>query len=411
MQRIQVFPLDKSTLFRVANAFAPFAALGGTFSFVAVVIFGFGKGESWMTDFYWYYAGGVCFQNGSNMYDVGCFGPILQKLTGIQALAGLPYPPHFAPFAVGIAFPSISLSSHLFFSASIIISFAMAFVVVETERKVRAREMDDVPLSHLWALLIVLGSSGVWGAVWLGQISLLIALLVWIAFRQIHLGNTVAAGVLLAIISVKPQMASLLFLWVLLHGRFRVLIVAAVVAALMSSYVFVEMGIVPAINGWLSALATYQQYPMNALGGETIMGLPSLLALYGIAIPLPLATAIGALALCYLRFRSKVPPFSPIALSTILLVQMMVFSRPVDTILIAPAFALFWPSERSHPYHLIFFLFTIAMFCFPQQLVMRMFPFPEASHFRTLLITVLTILFGRQMLLGAIRFEFRKADQ
>jgi len=51
----------------------------------------------------------------------------------------------------------------------------------------------------------------------------------------------------------------------------------------------------------------------------------------------------------------------------------------------------------------------MALICFPQQIVARAFPFPEASHFRTLPVAVLTVLFFRQMLLGASRWEYWSA--
>ena len=411
MQDPHVPTQKNNPLFRALNVLAPLAALCGTLSFIAVAVFGFGKSGSPMGDFNWYYAGGLCFLRGSSMYDVGCFGPLIAEFSDVRALAGVPYPPHFAPFAAALATPSLFWSSLFFRVANISVAFAMAFVIVDTERRISRPEGSDVPLQHLWAIALVFGSSGVWGAVWLGQISFFIALLVWLAFRSIEAGNTLVAGVFLAIISVKPQMSVLLFVWILLHGRFKVLAVAAFFAGLLSLYAFAKMGVLPAIQGWAAGLAAYQSYPENVLGNGTIMGLPSFLALYGLTIPLPLATAIGAFVLLFLRIYSKAPPFSPIALSTILLVQMTVFSRPIDTVLIAPAFAVFWPSGRSHPRHLLLFLLTAAVICFPQQIAVALLPFPEVAHFRTLPIAVLAIVFIRQMLIGKTRFELRTADE
>ncbi|AXV17699.1 hypothetical protein CYG48_17920 (plasmid) [Neorhizobium sp. SOG26] len=409
MLKITVPPIQKGSLFSIADALSPLAALLGISSFIGVAVIGFGKSGSWMSDFNWYYAGGTCLLSGGNMYDLECFGPLIKELSGVEALAGLPYPPHFAPFAAVVAIPSLSVSSILFVFINIAVSMALAFVVVETERRVCGSDSRDVGLNHFWAIALVLGSSGVWGVVWLGQISLLIALFVWVAFRFLDRCNTVLAGVLLAIVSVKPQMAALLFFWLLLHGQWKVLAVAAAAAGFLSAYAFAKVGLAPSITGWITALAAYQHYPENMLGSGTIMGLPSLVALYGVDIPLPVATAIGALALVYLRVFSKASPFAPMALGTILLVQMMVFSRPIDIAFILPVFALFWPSRHSHPIQLLFFVVMMALICFPQQVVARAFPFPEASHFRTLPVAVLTVLFFRQMLLGASRWEYWSA--
>tara|TARA_R110000787_G_scaffold2243_3_gene9012 strand:+ start:56040 stop:57251 length:1212 start_codon:yes stop_codon:yes gene_type:complete len=385
---------------------APVAAIAGLLAFATVAIFGFGKEDgSWMGDFFWYFAGGKCFLMGSNMYDTECFAPILKELYNFTALAGLSYPPHFGPMAALFAIPPLFYSVHIFYVANILASLAMAVIVSKTISQTFGSRENGLSLSHLWALLLVMGSSGIWAAVWLGQFVIFAAICLWLAFQQIERGNDFNAAALLALASVKPQIAALVFLWLLLHGRFKILFIAGLIAAFLSSYTFAQMGIIPAIEGWFNGLGTYQQYPVNQLGNNSVMGIPSFLALYGISIPLPVATSIGALLIVFLRFRSNVAPYSPMALATILLVQMSVFSRPPDLILIAPVFALFWPTERSHILQTALFMLAMAVYCFPQQLVVKALPLTEAGHFRTLLLIVLTVAFIRQMLRGMSSFD------
>lgn len=401
---------DKS-LFGLVNSIAPFAAAAGILSFVAVTWFGVGKvAVSWACDFAWYFAGGRCFLTGSNMYAIECVGPMVTKVHGYSALAGLSYPPHFGPIAALVALLPIFYAKYVFFIANILASLAIVLILSNTVTRV-FKDREQEMLSHKWALLLVMGSSGLWAAVWIGQIAVFIAVCLWVAFRELELGHDFMAAILLALASVKPQMAALVFLWLLLHGQFKTLFFASVVAGLLSLYTFTQMGVMPAIDGWLKGVTTYQNYPVNQLGNDTIMGLPSFLALIGIEIPLWIAMLFGAAIILALRIKSSVPPFSPMALSTILLVQMMIFSRFYDMILIAPVFALFWPSNRSDATKLIIFLGAIAIYCFPQQLVVKALPFAAAGHFRTLLLVALLIAFVRQMLLGFERFDDQAAKQ
>lgn len=394
--------------FRWANLIALPAAFLGLTSFITVAIFGFGKSQnSWMTDFYWYVAGGECFENGSDMYSHSCVGPILERLGWTGTLAGLSYPPQFGPIALLTALPPLVVSSWIFFGLCVAASCALVAITVRVERQ--TRDTMGLPVSHLWAVMLVFGSSGVWGAVWIGQVSLLLAPLYWFAFSALRLNRQILAGVLLALISVKPQLAVLPFLWVMLHGRFGALATAASCALAMSFLAFKVIGPVGAVNGWIEGVATYQSYPVNALGSNTIMGFPSLMAVAGVTVPVWFATALGAIAVVLLRMRSQVDPFSPVALAAILSIQMLVFSRPVDMPLLAPALALLWPTDQSRPAHYVLFAWAVAMFCFPQQLVTKGIPLDVAGHFRTLLLVILAIIFIGASVRGRPRLGRNKA--
>ena len=398
--------VSENHLFYWMNFFAPLAAVVGIISFAAVTWFGVGKEVgSWAGDFTWYYAGGECFLSGSNMYALECVGPIVTDRHGYALIAGLSYPPHFAPFTLPIATLPYFASSYLFYIANIVACLSMVLIVSKTVTRVHIVQRELVSLSRQWALLLVLGSTGIWAAVWLGQLTVFVAICLWMAFRQIEIGNEFAAAFLLALASVKPQISVFVFLWLLLHSRYKVLALSAAVAGLLSLYAFFTMGFLPAIEGWLNGMATYQNYPVNQLGNNSILGIPSFLALWGVHIPIWLGLMIGASLVAALRWKSTIEPFGPLALGTILLIQMTIFSRPTDLIMIAPAFALFWPTERSSAFRIIVFVAAVALYCFPQQVVTKLIPFPEAAHFRTLLLTILGLAFVRQMLRGLNEFE------
>lgn len=404
--------IDQKSLFRWANSFGAIAAVAGLLAFVAVTWFGFGKEVgSWGGDFTWYFAGGKCFLAGSNMYAVECVGPIVTERHGYSLLAGLSYPPHFAPFTLLTALLPIFHASVIFYIVNVFASLFMAWIVSKTAARIFEDGGKNVQLNHGWALLLVMGSTGIWATVWLGQVTVLIAICFWVAFRQIQLGKELVPAILLALASVKPQIAALVFLWVLLHGRYRILALAALTAAVLSINAFVQMGVIPALEGWIEGVTTYQSYPVNQLGNNSIMGIPSFLAILGIDLPIWAGLAMGVAFVIFLRVKSSIDPFSLMALSTILLVQMVVFSRPTDLILIAPVFALFWPSNRSSAFNVILFLTAVAVYCFPQQLVVKALPHAAAGHFRTLLLVAMLIAFVRQMLQGFERFEDKASDR
>ena len=307
--------VQSRSLFEILNRLAPGVAVAGVMSFTAVAILGLGKDDgSWASDFYWYFAGGQCFLNGSSMYAVECVGPILKKLYNFSPIAGLSYPPHFAPFTLLAYLLPVNLAAWLFFVINIAASIAVALVAAKIATQYSRQHQNGSQLSHLWIVLLVFGSSGLWAAIWLGQVTVLVALCIWLSFQKIEQGRIFSAAVLLALASVKPQMVALVFFWLLLNGQFRILVVAAVVAGILSIYTFMQMGIQPAIESWLYSLSTYQKYPVNQLGNNTIMGIPSFLALYGMTIPIWASMGFGAIVLVILRINCSILPFSPLAL-------------------------------------------------------------------------------------------------
>jgi hypothetical protein len=378
----------------MANIAAPLAAAYGVATFILVALFGFTKDPSVrMWDFAWYYAGGECFRDGSNMYDLSCFQASLKQINGFDPIAGLAYPPHFAIVTRLIASPTYNISAQIFLAATITAAVSMVALINLMEKERHSEFTKDAPLSHLWAIFLVLGNSGMWGAIWLGQITVFVALCAWCAFRCLEKKNDALAGFLLALLSLKPQLAILVFIWVLLQGRITALLWATLFAGLMSIYIFAQMGILPALEGWLTGLSSYQSYDVNRLGNSSIMGVPSFLALLGIDVSVATATAFATLALIAFRVHKPLNPFSPMILSTILLLQMLVFSRPVDTCLIAPAFALIWPTKRSNSTASLLFLIAVAVFCIPQRPIAEMVPWAVAAHFRTFLLIALAGVF------------------
>lgn len=398
-------PSDNTTsiLFRIADRGSWLFAIGGFASLIAVGVLGVGKPASnWMSDFYWYFAGGKCFLLGSHMYDVACVRGQLAGLTEIVPVAGLAYPPHFAPLALVFGALPLSTSIAVFTTLGVLAALAMALLAtnIDSEPADRAR-----PMKHGLLAAIILANSGIWAVLWLGQITLILSFCLWAGFLAVDRDRPLLGGVLLALVSVKPQIALLAFVWLVLNGRVKVLSVAAATALVLSIYAFAVIGPVAAVKGWLTGMATYQDYSVNKLGEISVDGIPSILALFGINVPIAIATAIGVFAVVVLRFTNRSPPFSALVLATLIAIQMLIFSRPIDTLLFAPAFAVFWPRTDWRSTDMLLFAAAVALFCIPQIMVTSIIPFEIAQHFRTLFFVAVAIMLYRQAMRGGQRVK------
>jgi Glycosyltransferase family 87 len=394
-----------SVLFRLADKGSWLFALGGAALLIAVGVLGIGKPASnWMSDFYWYHAGGKCFLLGSNMYDLACVRGQLAGLTEIVPVAGLAYPPHFAPIALVFGALPLGTAIALFTAFGLLAAVATAILAMSIDREPAdsARPMRPGLLAA-----IILANSGIWAVLWLGQITLVLGFFLWAGFLAVDRDRPVLGGILLALVSVKPQIALLAFVWLVLNGRVKVLTVAAATALVLSTYAFAVMGPLPAVQGWLTGMATYQDYSVNQLGEISVDGIPSILALFGITVPILIATAIGVLAVVVLRFTNRSPPFSALVLATLVAIQMLIFSRPIDTLLFAPAFAVFWPRADWQSSEMLLFAAAVALFCIPQSVVTALIPSEIAQHFRTLFFVPVAVMLYRQAMRGGRRVTWQ----
>ncbi len=399
-----------SILFRIADRGSWLYALGGVAALLVIGVLGVGKPASnWMSDFYWYYAGGKCFVLGTNMYDVACVRGQLAGLTEIVPIAGLAYPPHFAPFALIFGALPLNASIVLFTALGLIAAAGLIWLTTRINRDTATPSTGARAMQPGMIVAIILANSGIYTVLWLGQVTLILAFFLWAGFFAIDQNRPVLGGVLLALVSFKPQISLLVFVWLVLTAQVKVLGAASVTALLLSSYAFVVTGPTAAVRGWLTGMATYQDYSVNKLGEISVDGIPSILALYGLTVPIAMATAIGILAVVALRFTNRSPTFSALVLSTLIAIQMLVFSRPIDTLLFAPAFVVFWPRADWRWSDMLLFGIAAFLFCVPQSFMTAAIPFEIAGHFRTLFFVPVAIILFRQAMRGGRHIAVKSA--
>jgi hypothetical protein len=133
--------------------------------------------------------------------------------------------------------------------------------------------------------------------VWLGQVSLITATALQASWYLDRKDRQIAAGICLAVASIKPQIMMLTLLWFLLERRWRAILVSGLVVGLLMAYPLARGGPVAEMKAWLAAVKDYKTHAPNLLGACWVIGLPSLLASAGgpsldLTVPVIALTAI-----------------------------------------------------------------------------------------------------------------------
>ncbi len=368
------------------RASVPVAVLG-IVAFVAVVLFGFGKAPgSWMYDFDWFYAAGRCLHSGWSQYDVACMRREMEGLVVFQ-IGGLAYPPNFAPVAYLIALGPKWVAAMLFYVLGIGATTALAAGAVAVARRDGVALHGGQPLALGWLIGIILGASPVWAAVWMGQLTMIFAVLVWGGIYAAYSGRPVLAGVLLGVAAIKPQLVIFVFFWLLLDRRWLVLAVAGVVGAVMALPLFATFGVAPSLTGWAAALDAYGHYRVSQLGSDQVMGIPSLIAAAGL-VPPPvwLATLVGFSATAALWMVARGRLSVALMATALIVLQLLVYSRQYDVPMLIPALGLIVATSTSSLRHVLLFAAGSLLFVLPPQLVAAATDVTLFYHFRTVLL-------------------------
>lgn len=376
-----------NALLTAANRASVPAAVLGTVAFVAVVVFGFGKVPgSWMYDFDWFYSAGHCLHSGLSQYDGPC---MRRELAGLvdRKVGGLAYPPNFATVAYLIALGPRVVSAAVFYVLGIVATVALAAAAVRIARRDGVVLHGGLPLASGWLIAIVFGASPVWAAVWMGQFTLLFAVLVWGGIYAAYSERPVLAGLMLGLAAIKPQLVIFVFFWLLLERRWLVVMVAGAVGVAMAAPLFAEFGLAQSFADWSMALKIYGQDQYNVLGSDQVMGIPSLIAAAGfVPPPVWLATLIGLGATAALWIFARAPRPLALTVTFLIVLQMLVFSRQYDFPMLIPALGLIAVTSASGLRHVLFFGIASLLFVLPLQFATAATDFTVLHHFRTALL-------------------------
>ena len=200
--------------------------------------------------------------------------------------------------------------------------------------------------AQISVLALTLGSMAVMQGLKLQQISLLIAALICGAILLLQAKQLVAAGILLAVASVKPQLVLLLFLWLAIwtlgdwRRRYRCAVSFLLTMAILLAAS--EWYLPHWIPRFWHALAEYRNYTPSASVLDALIGTPWSWALGALAMA-------GTLAICWRERRKPADGesfafvTSAVLATTILLIPT---SAQYNQVLLIPAL-LFLVKERS----------------------------------------------------------------
>lgn len=325
---------------------------------VATGIVGIGRGDGQrQADFGFYYSAGRAWIAGENPYDPAVYRKACSRYAGISVNGGVAYPPHFAPLAMlfGALDLEMARSAFLVLNLTLIGSLALVSVkmVVHAERR---RLASDSPTT--WWLLpaLVIGNPFTQHLLWLGQLAIWAsALLAW-AWHLSMRRRELLAGVLLALATMKPNLAALPVLWLLLERRWSTLGSAAVVAVLLSLPVWLDVGPVEATRQWMAGVAAYQGgssgsvWGANDFGHHHVVGLPSALVSIGVPMPGP-GVLLGIVAILTLGLwcaRRRV--LADDVLGILLCLELgLVYAHDSELFYLAPVAAAVWLHVAHRP--------------------------------------------------------------
>lgn len=244
-------------------------------AFTALILFGIlgwfraGPGQP---DFWILHSAGSYFLDERMPY--GIFTLTARPDVAGSTTAYYAYPPHFSPLialAALLPLPSARIAS---IAVNVLACALLAWTV--------ARQMDlpsdpRADLRRAIAIALIVGSPFVAHMVWLGNTSILVMAALtagwWLAARD----RQVAAGILLAAATWKPQLALLPALWFLLERRSTMLVSAGITAFVLAAWHFATFGVTFSIATWLSSLAEYSRASFSGFGYQYSFGLQDLL--------------------------------------------------------------------------------------------------------------------------------------
>jgi hypothetical protein len=184
-------------------------------------------------------------------------------------------------------------------------------------------------------------------AYYLRQLTLFVALLLAASFIAAARGALIVSGVLLAVATIKPQLAaplvSALAIWVLGDWRARRRLAWSFLLSLTSLVLAGELVLAGWIVRFMAAMRAYQRYAGELSLLQVLLGRAG-----GLAISLLLAVALGALAWRHRRepvdgSRFRFVVAAALALDVLVLPKL----APYNQVLLVPALILLWDSRNA----------------------------------------------------------------
>jgi hypothetical protein len=291
------------------------ALAGSLLAVLAFGVVGLGRSSRFTDrgpDTGYFYIAGECLLHGRSPYDPQSFGMENHGFGDVRN-EGFFYPPQFGSLCVALALlPYLGARIAL---VVLNIGFLLLLVRVCAEPPKTPWDpgvADPAPGARWVVPAIILGNPFTSHVLWMGQTTLIAVAAIaagWVLARR---GRPIVAGALIGISTVKPQYALLPCLWLLLEGRWKVLLIGAVTAVILSVPMMIVTGPFGAFSQWIGALGRYDRLAFNTVGFPALFSAQNFLASLGIHAPSLAPLGLAAAAALW-ALRSRVVPADVLA--------------------------------------------------------------------------------------------------
>lgn len=351
----------------------------------AVGVAGIGKSASLGDDFAVFYRAGTLFLNSNNPW---------------QALAttGQPfsYPPHALPiFSLYGALPmEAALAVHLMLC---VLSIGV-ICYCANEWFLHAVSARDLTLTQALGFALIIGNPYTATSLYQGQTTLMVTAALMLSWLCLTRGHKLAAGALLAIATLKPQLSLFYLLWLILSLELVVLTAGGLLAAVFLIPAVIKFGFTGTFVSWFDSLGSYSNIAINMPGSPYVVGLESVLVAHGVVLASVIFPLMGALATGLLFLLRKNLDNFEIFQILLVLSCTFLFLHDYDYVVIL----LIWSALLHHALlsrslaRLSAFGILAVPFFIPQR-ILRDIDLPTLVHARTLIVlaAVLVLLSWR----------------
>lgn len=272
----------------------------------ALILFGFagiGRGEAMFAfDMRYLYGAGAMWVQLTSPYDVEAFKATMLALLGIES-GSFAYPPNAFPVAAILSSGSAAQADVLIGLVDLAALAVLLLFIHQGLAATAGPGLEPDQRDRALALIaagVVIGNPFTAHVVWMGQMTLISAALVYGSWLCAHHRKDVLAGVLLGLSAFKPQLAFLVGLWFLLDRRWLLLAAAAGATLAASLWPIVTTGVEGSWLAWVRTLGEYQDTEYNVVTFRHVFGLRSVLAGTGLPAPPLMPAGIAALIGLYL---------------------------------------------------------------------------------------------------------------
>ena len=340
------------------------------------------------------YLGGLAWIKGLNAYDPDVLNrletdPLFAKNNRTSFFA---YPPTIGPFVILSALLPFAKTKALKIVLDIFCVGVLAFFSVRLIERPEVKALSVSDSWHRWLVpALIIAHPFTSSVISHGQTTLVIAAALISGWYYARRERWVIAGALLAIAAIKPQVTILIFLWLLLERRWRLLAFTGIASLILCLFTQLVSGSPNLIVDWFGGLESYLTVKENSLGHYVVFNIQNLLYLLGIELPSLFPIAILLTILLWLN-RSHLL-IDDIAALLLCLSLLLGFSHYPDLAILPPfLLAAFWKHVFGRINAVMVAFTLLFLMSFPRVFLLRLFePNELLLQWRVVVLLILAI--------------------